>query len=84
MRAAGKEKALSLSPPFCYLSKTEGVTNLSECHLFSTIPLFLTQPLSTSCLGVITEDVEKWINVSVAPSLSGPRVTDSETSGRPS
>lgn len=52
-------KALPLSPTFCYLSKTEGVTNLSECHLFFAIPLFVTQPPSTSCLGVITEDVEK-------------------------
>ena len=57
--AAGKQKALSLSSPFCNLSKTGRVTNLSECHLFSAIPLFLTQPPSTSCLGVITEDVEK-------------------------
>lgn len=53
------EKAPSLSPAFCYLSETEGVANLSECHLCFTIPLFVTQPPSTSCQGAITEDVEK-------------------------
>lgn len=30
-----------------------------ECHLCFAIPLFVTQPPSTSCLGAITEDVEK-------------------------
>lgn len=60
------ERAPSLSPTFCYLSETEGVTNLSECHLCFAVPLFVTQPPSTSCLGVITEDVGKRINVSVS------------------
>lgn len=58
LRSYGEKRCHCLRH-FCYLSETEGVTNLSERHLCVAIPLFVTQPPSTSCLGVITEDVEK-------------------------
>lgn len=45
-----------------YLYQTEGDTNLSECHPCFMIPLLMTKPPSTSCLEVITKDIEKWIN----------------------
>lgn len=86
-QAGVTEKAPSLSPTFRYLSKTEGVTNLSECHPCFAIPLFVTQPPSTSCLEVITEDVEKQINVSISfcervpcDRLGGPSVINLITS----
>ncbi len=52
-----------------YLYQTEGDTNLSECHSCFMIPLLMTKLPSTSCLRVITKDIEKWINV-LALSLS--------------
>lgn len=53
---------LIVSQPL-YLYQTEGDTNLSECHPCFVIPLLMTKPPSTSCLGMITKDIEEWINV---------------------
>lgn len=46
-----------------YLLKTEGDTNVCECHPCFMIPLLMTKAPSTSCLVVITKGIEDRINV---------------------
>lgn len=54
-----EKKLTHCFPELLYLYQTVGDINLSECHPCFMIPLLMTKPPSTSCLGVITKDTEK-------------------------